>query len=429
MSLLVILGGGLVALLGQCVRLWNTAENRGKVYEEARALLDRIAEDLRSTVIRAHASEGDGWVRFLADMDPQGRQRLRFVRSVSGEAADAILREGGRLLSVRTPAVADGQGDAKEAQAGLLAAPGGLMEVLYATDSRPGFRSVWRGTRSPVGGPDSLFRDEVIESGAPQEGAKSSRARASATPRAAPTSAAAPQGANGSAQGVAEAAGADALSPPPAPALEGIAAPIADNILYLGFSFWTGTTNTWRPVPTLESPRGGEASGPSFLWDSTRALLDTDGAPGEFHWKRRPGSLDDPRDDVFPERVEVTVVVGPPSTSSAQVLSVRLVEELNEGGKQLSLSREIELAEDTAARFVLVDDEWIEIESVSGTKLSVAAQGRGARGTKASKHDRGARVETGTTFSRVVEIPGFRTEIRADGDRRSGRGSRGGLRR
>ncbi len=402
MSLLVILGGGLVTLLGQGVRIWNTAENRGKAYEEARAVLDRVAEDLRSVVARNHSTDGDDWVRFISDADPQGRQRLRFVRTVSGEAADPLLREGGRFLSVRTPAVCDGKNDAEEAAQGLLAAPGGLQEILYAADPRPGGRSVWRGSRSPVGGADSLFVDENLEPRpTPRDVKKSAPVAKTDDPTAAPV-------------GLAEAV---AVYDGP---LARVAAPIADNVLFLGFSFWTPRTNTWLPTPTLKDPKGGQPSGPTPWWDSTRGLLDLPGSAGEFVWARKAGSLDDPRDDVFPELVEITVVVN----DRNEPLGAMLSEDMNEAAKSIPLTREVELPEDPRDRFVLVDDEWIEIESATGAQLEVKAQGRGARFTKPARHDRGARVVVGLTFRRVIEVPGFRAEEREAGGRRAKRGAK-----
>src|SRR5688572_27174017 len=79
MGILVTLGGGLVSLLGHGVTVWSTAEKRGRAYETARALLERIAEDLRGAAVRR--DESRVLARFLADEDPAGRQRLRFVRA------------------------------------------------------------------------------------------------------------------------------------------------------------------------------------------------------------------------------------------------------------------------------------------------------------------------------------------------------------
>ena len=57
------------------------------------------------------------------------------------------------------------------------------MEVLYAQDPRPEKRWLWRGVRSPVGGPDSLFIDRnVDEERAIQLKAETKGARAAKKP-------------------------------------------------------------------------------------------------------------------------------------------------------------------------------------------------------------------------------------------------------
>jgi prepilin-type N-terminal cleavage/methylation domain-containing protein len=390
MSLLVLLGGGLVTLLRESIATWNTAENRGKLYEEARAVLDRVADDLRSTVIRSHAAGDDSWVEFLSDLGPGGKQRLRFVRATSGETADSVLRKGGTYLSTRAPAAYDGREDTREADEGFLAAPGGLMEVLYAQDPRPGKRWLWRGVRSPVGGPDSLFIDANL--------GEERAVRLKAESKSAPADEKKPEAVPGE----------------PLPAdeergfyLRAVAVPVCKDVLFLGFNFWLPATSTWREVPPLRDPKPGQESGPTPFWDSTRAILDLDGDRDEFVWKREAGSLDDPKDDVFPEQVQITLTLG----EGENAMPPRLAEELGDGMKTLTLSRELLLPDDPEDRYVLVDDEWIAIEKAEGTKLTVAPDGRGERWTKAVKHDRGTQVELGTTFRRVVEIPGSRPGV------------------
>ena len=208
MSLLVLLGTGLVSLLRNGISIWDTAESRGVAYDRARAVLERVADDLRSAVARAGPTAGHSWVRFVCDLGPEGKQRLRFVRTIAGEAADPFFREGGKLLTSRGGEVYDGLGGAPERDAGYLAAPAGLMEVLYTLDPRPGAKRLWRGVRSPIGGPGSLFVDENLEADG-----KASR-------------------------------------------LEEVAVPVSDDVLFLGFRFWTWGTNTWKPVSTkLPLPR------------------------------------------------------------------------------------------------------------------------------------------------------------------------------
>jgi len=367
MSLLVLLGGGLVTLLNQGISMWHASENRGRIYEQARAVLESIADDLRSTAIRAHGGAGESWIRFVADRDPRGRQRLRFVRSISGETADSLLREGGSYLSTRSPATYDGFGDAAEAGRGLLAAPGGLMEILYVLDPRQGQHRIWRGIRSPVGGPGSLFIDESIEEARSLSGKEKS--------------------------GPAEGAGDE-------PRLASVAVPVSEDVFFLGFRFWGPTTNTWKAVPPLRAPRPGEESGPVTDW--TR-------------------SAEGGEDDVFPEMAEIVLVLrGWDSTFSST-----LEEDLASDGKVLVLASPMTLSPDAEARLVLVDDEWIRIEGSEGRRLTVAVEGRGARSSLPAKHARGTPVEAGVTFRHVVEIPSNRRGV---SEGRGGTNSKGGRR-
>lgn len=405
MCLLIVLGGGLATFLGHGVSTWRRAENRGRVHETARALLEGIADDLRSTAIRTGPAAGETWIRFLADTAPGGRQRLRFVRATSGEAADPILREGGRRLSVRTPAVVDGRNDAAEAREGLLTAPGGLMEVLYTMDPRADRRTVWRGTLSPVGGADSLFIDRNIEDGPPRPP---------------------PPGAASRGEGVTEPADAIQLSR--------VALPVAEDVLHVGFRFWTPASKTWGPIPPALRPGAEDGSAPSTSWDSASggAMASGPASSGAVRGKqgttravtspRRAGSPGSPLEDdrpVFPEAVEVTVVIA----ETADLLGTRLAEDVIESGATLQLSREIELPLEPGDRFLLIDEEWVEIESVNARDAKVAPGGRGARSTTAAKHERGARVEMGSTFRRIVDIPGQVTGVAEVPDARRGRGS------
>jgi prepilin-type N-terminal cleavage/methylation domain-containing protein len=399
LSLLVVLGAGLAGLLRQAVSIWSTAEKRGRVYEAGRALLERVAEDLRASVIGGGTADEGEWVRFIADEGAGGRQRLRFVRATSAETADSILREGGRALTIRAPAAYDGKDDAADARSGALLAPSGLMEVFYTLDPRPGKRLVWRGVRSPIGGPDSLLIDRNVE-----EGLDAPPPRQAAAPKAAPK----PAGKDDGAKGTEPPPPIDPFLEDESYGLRKVAAPIADGVLFLGFRFWTPSTNTWEDVPALLDPKASQKSGPSPWWDSTRALLDLKGGRDEFTWHRVPDSLEDASDDIFPERVEVAVVI---AEDEDAILGARLAEDVAEKAGDFTLTDRIEIPEAAEDRYVLIDDEWIEVEAVDGLKVSVARDGRGARWTKAAKHERGARVETGVTFRRVVEVPGYRRSI------------------
>jgi type II secretory pathway pseudopilin PulG len=400
MSVLVFIGGGLAALLSRALDLWRDAERTAKVYDLARAVLELISRDLRGAIPQADIASGAD-VRFLCDLDERGRQRLRFVRAIAAETADPLLREGGRFLTTIASASVDGSDDAREAREGRLAPPAGREEVLWALDPRPGETGLWRGTRSPIGGVHSLFRDRNLEE-LPESGHRLIPGSTSASSK------------TESAAANARETGSAPLDPLAGIPLARVAKPITDHVLYLGFAFWGPTTNTWDPLSRpLRRPEPGATSGPLLLWDSTRAVLDERGATDELVFGRIPESLGNPMDDMFPELVEVTLVV----REEDEELGARLLAPLSESGTEIQVSKRISLSDDPRARFVLVDDEWIAIDDVDDRRCVVARDGRGARGTRATPHAVGTRVERGSTFRRVIELPGSRVPYEARASR------------
>jgi type II secretory pathway pseudopilin PulG len=409
MTILIMLGSGLVALLKQGITTWHTAEKRGAIHERAQMVLDQIAEDLRAAAGDSRA-EGTGfWVRFLCDTDRGGRPRLRFTRAISAEAQDPIARQGGKYVETGPGARYDLHDDAREAREGRLLAPAGYCEVIYALDPDPEKNVLWRGLRSPIGGAGSLFIDRNVEA---EAGSKKTQKKSAAS------------GADQPAPGVALAEGKTAArkggrkavpgSPAEEPAeetpLERAARPFAEGILHLSFSFWTPYTDTWdRSLPPRLRRSPNERSGPIATWDSTRAVLDEKAPPSEFAWRRVEGSLEDPSDDLFPERVEVTLVVA----GNAELPLLTLVEDLGASDRSILLSRANGLSEEGPNRFVKIDGEWIAYEKIDRGRLILPvgkATGRGARGTAPARHQAGAVVEVGTTFRRVVEIPAVRID-------------------
>ncbi len=462
MSIMVILGTGLIVLLKQGVTTWHVAEKRAMVYERGRMVLDQVGEDLRSACSDSSAEGAGFWIRFLCDHDRQGRQRLRFTRAISGEMTDPLAREGGSRLELADVGHYDHHGDAAEAAAGRLLAPRGYQEVLYCLDPKAERTFLWRGIRSPIGGAGSLFIDRNIEE---EPDATKSKKRTAAGLRS-------PQDESGN-PGIALADGPAAQKepapkelgkrlsirqkaaagkkgaghgkdghPPPAPPpaapfdpgalppaqrldltpIERAARPFSEGILHLSFAFWTRDTSTWdRTVPALtrKGTRKGERCGPVLTWDSTRAILDEKAAGETFAWRSVPGSLEDPSDDIFPERVEVTLVVA----GNADVQSIALAAEIGPSDRLIPLSRTEGLPTEGPERFVRIGGEWIAYEKVERGQLIISAgkeAGRGARGSTAAGHGAGTTVEVGTTFRRVIQIPAMRLG-RVEGIRKGGR--------
>ncbi len=428
MTIMVILGGALVTILKQGITTWHLAEKRGAIYERGRMVLDQIAEDLRAAAADSR-SEGAGfWIRFFCDSDGRGQPRLRFTRAISGEPQDPIARQGGKFVETYSGTHYDLHGDSIKIMEGSLLAPGGYQEVLYAMDPDPARKTLWRGIRSPIGGAGSFFIDRNVEGELPEKNKKKKLTRKEDP---SPPGVALAESQTSTAKRSAEKEKVTfRFSRSEVGPLAQAARPFAEGVLYLSFSFWTPFTNTWD---RSEPPRlfGGAMgttpgkflgkssgkSGPISTWDSTRAILD-EKSPGEhFAWRSIEGSLENPYDDLFPERVEVTLVVA----GNAEAPAAMLAADLKPTSKTIILSRTDGFPEDGPNRFVWIEGEWIGYEKIDGTKLIVTAntgEGRGARGTTPSKHSRGAEVDLGTTFRRVVEIPAARSDPRLGQGRR-----------
>ena len=101
------------------------------------------------------------WDEPTLGLDPEGRRfALDLIRSLAGEMRHPITRNAGTLTGALNDY--DYIDDSYEADHMLLRAPGGLQEVVYLLDPRRGQNVLWRGVKSPIGGPESLFMDDNL---------------------------------------------------------------------------------------------------------------------------------------------------------------------------------------------------------------------------------------------------------------------------
>jgi len=346
-----VLGATIVFFLRQGLATWRAGETRRGAYEEAQAILRQVREDLGGAFVRNPAVPGeDPTVRFICDFDAHGRQRIAFVRTLPREAAHPIAGLAGNMTAAMQDL--DGRDDLKEGLAGDLRATGGLLEVAYVMDPRGG-DVLYRGEHAPPGGEASLLVAQNVES--------EERVRALFTP-------------------------------------------FSSRVLHLEMAFWTQYTRTWDDAtPPLTRPRIGARSGPAFIWDSTRAILpDLPGAQAdEFRFRRGPASLVEPADDIFPERVLVTLVVAEEGPAATETILTQPLAADGREAKVLS-TRGFE----ARGPFVRIGREWVKVEKVldDGT-LKLPRGSRGRRGTLPADHKAGTTVVAGRTFSAVVEIP------------------------
>ena len=227
--------------------------------------------------------------------------------------------------------------------------------------------------------------------------------------------------------------------------------PLVTGVLYFGVRFWTPHTTDWS------SDLGKENGGPEEVWDSTRGLtlggrdlqilkgsetgtwtltpldertLDGD-LPGsakrslEFYYYRPPtmgipaynyrapvlaggeyDSLFDPSDDVFPRRVQITIVV---TNTRGRRRAAFLKGDMSGSSGSVINVDDTSVFRGDSYPYVKVDEEWIRYSHIADERtLVIAPGGRGARGTVPAAHQGGTDVETGTTFVLTLAIPSYR---------------------
>ncbi len=138
----------------------------------------------------------------------------------------------------------------------------------------------------------------------------------------------------------------------------------------------------------------GEDPEPLDEWDSTLGRLK------EFRFFAGPDSLADTRDDVYPRAVRITFTIEKEERGLAEA---KLDAPVTAADRTLPISGTKDMpGPGDAVPFVKIGDEWIRIAGKDSRSITAAE--RGARSTAAARHERGAKVHWGDTFSRWVEL-------------------------
>lgn len=387
MSILVVLGTSLMIILRGGVQTWRRSEAKRESYDRAQAVLLQLRDDLTNLVGPVESplpGLGETESRLVCERDEAGRTRLFLVRSLKAEAEHPITGHAGS--SIGSDATLDQRDDLAEARQSRLRATGGAMEVAWVL-AQDGV--LYRGIRSPIGPPQSLFDPGAFELSPPLPPLVEGQPAPTPTPDAAEPA---------------------ATQSGPRPAL---LRPFATEVVYFECLFWSQFTSTWSTrYPALRDPEGDENPGPLSYWDSTRALLRFEGADRrEYHTFKAASSLDDPRDDVFPSSVQVTLVLrerleAGSSTFLAQDVSERDDSLMVEDASRLVRDDDRHASEQSG--YVLLDQEWIRFRGVSGNVLQV--EQRGARGTVAAAHPAQTEAVGGASFTVVLDVPAWRED-------------------
>ncbi len=354
MAIFAFLGTATIGMLRSGLFSWRTGEAKREVLETAQLIMSQVDGDLRNMYTTESVEGQPPYVRLVCDHDANGRQRICFVRTLSGAVSRFTRKEAGALVGADSDL--DLVDDYTEARMGSLRSTSGLCEVAYVMDPDPTSGKLYRGLRAPIGGAGTFFVSSNLVP-------------------------------------------ATSVSP----LIE-----FADGVLYLGFHFWTQYTNTWDVSAwPIIAPRQDEKSGPALCWDSTRSLmLVRNPIEGQFTTYLSASSETDTNDDIFPMAVQVVLVLAEGRSGA----SSRLTRDVDETSTNLPVEN-TGIFEELAYQYVWIDGEWIRFNRIDDDTLVLKDEyDRGARGTLPAAHRKGASVQAGRTFTVTIMLPGGRED-------------------
>lgn len=355
MSIFIFLGAATIGILRSGLHVWRSGEAKRKTFDAAQLVLSQISQDLRAIYTYQPREDQLDNICLICDFDQNGRQRIRFVRTVAGATSPYTHKEAGSLLGADRDL--DLVEDYHEARMGTMRATGGLCEIAYVMDTDPSSMKLYRGIRAPIGGAGTFLDNANLVPGA---------------------------------------SGSTLIE-------------LAEDVLHMGFLFWTQYTNTWnsRYWP-LTNPRPRQKSGPALWWNSTRS----DPPPyepeeNEFTTYLSGATPGDPRDDIFPRALRVVLVMREGETGATSKLS----RDISEDALQVPVENPGAFGR-LEHHYVKIDGEWIRYTSVERRALRIdpGRGSRGVRGTLPAPHRRGALVQAGKTFSFTLRLPGGRED-------------------
>lgn len=281
---------------------------------------------------------------------------LAFVVSTGDEGHDARLRTAGDTPPAGEKAKPFVKSEVDKAARGVVYQPtGGRMEVCWIAvpmDPRhPGLLSVFRGYRTPVGGPDTLLDPASFDS--------LTKIRKSFDLK-------------------------------------------HEGVLQFSVLWRRANATSWDET----AARGGSDDtayvGP--VWDSTRALDKT------WPLHRSAASLNDPSDDWFPQYVRLEATVALPTFLGYGAGETGLGASVGTDDVRLAVERLDPLrGPGPPLRFLKVEGEWMAYDSrrIDVDKREVPVE-RGQRGTTRAGHEAGADVYVGQGSTEVMRLPVWR---------------------
>lgn len=346
LALLAALSVAVFQLFDRSLSLWRRGETRRAVLEQASAIGDLFARDLRGVEGGARGDLVAEWVRFDTDADgvPETKwPRVRFVRAASSREVARVRRE----TAEEVEAASD------EARLIEREAPG-LIEVVWMVvpaslvdrDARSE-GIVWRGERVVADTTSkSFFAGDFF----------------------------------------------GASNRPPA----GSTDEVGGGVLWMGLLFAAQTSivnRGWKIGTELDSA--------ATSWDAwTRARPDVDVHP----WNAAHPGLPRPTGRAaLPRRARLELEIERPVD---RLRRTRLSEDLDTESNLLRIDDDQRMPADADAH-VLIDAEWMRVTRVDRGTATVQ---RGARGTTPTAHKSGAMVHHGLRLVREIPIATYRED-------------------
>lgn len=446
MGIFAMLGAALMLVLRGGLATWNKGEARRESSQVAQSIFTMLREDFQSVTIYRQRLGKSGLVetKLLCDFEiahatyggasiQTYRQRLFLTRSLKAESENAVTGLAGTAL--HATGYVDFHNDSQEALSQNLRATGGLMEVAYL---RAGQHSdvLYRAVRSPIGGPLTVFNWDGLPTSRidPERRGLFEQLQPSLSKIAGVKVVHRSKGkiilyhvGSNTNSGILRLAheepkyrelkaaldkqemSLEACELASGTSIESLnqdlrcqtwAQPVATNVLFFGLEFWHERTGSWDSKRFID--RGDADLGPLDYWDSTRGILNDESDSKAYKLFRFAASEHEPRDDVLPRRVRVTLVIREHASAGTET---ELLSDVSATDDEISMAAPGRAP--AAPGYVRLGHEWIKYEAVVGNSLTVASKGRGARGTTAASHPAGSEVIFGRVFRAVVEIPAY----------------------
>jgi type II secretory pathway component PulJ len=359
MSIFIVLAGFTIMAVQQTVSSWVQSERRRVLYERAAGVMDIMATDIRLATTDEQPGNTTVSSRLIGDVDPAtGKQRIMFVRAFeTGPERALVFGAGdGRPSTLQfSPSEEEGGNIAPQLDPGLK-----TTDADTFTGTRLGdFKAL--GGRAAVG---YFVQNETLYR---------------------------------------------AIRAPVPPSLSAMMDPldaqeVAKDVLYLGFDYWSQETRTWTP-----DPKEKKYTGPEKIWDSTRAYKYK--PMDKFFLHRGDESMLDTSDDVFPEKIRVTLVVDAPMPRAINTTLLQELSDTDMGWVDVDTTRGFADGDDQNS-FICIDGEWMRYKNKRSDGFEIVQ--RGARNTKAASHKPKALIRQGRVFRKVIYLPGWKEDWTPD---------------